>query len=216
MPRLPAPGRFARLGRLRHASHGPAVLTGDYNFRLAIEMPFSPFSSALKTLRTAIAHADPRHPMKVVGITSGMPREGKSMVSGNLATLYTLSAGRTLIIDADIHNSTLSRHFAPGARTGLLEVVTGVAELDRAVVRGSGFVPDILPIAVREAAPVSYEQLASEKMQSLLQTLRERYDMVIVDLPPVNPIIDGVAIAALLDGVVIAAEWGRAPVELIA
>jgi polysaccharide biosynthesis transport protein len=188
----------------------------DYNFRVAIDAPFSPFSNALKTLRTAIAHADPRRPVRVVGLTSGMPREGKSMVAGNLATLYTLSAGRTLLIDADIHNSTASRYFAPRVKVGLLEVVSGAVELDKAIVKGSGFVPDILPIAVKEAAPVSYEQLASEKMAALLHTLREQYDMIIVDLPPVNPIIDGVAIAALLDGVVIVAEWGRAPVELLA
>jgi succinoglycan biosynthesis transport protein ExoP len=190
--------------------------SSDYNFRVAIDVPFSPFSSAIKNLRTAIAHADPRNPMRCIGITSGMPREGKSMVSGNLSTLYALSSGRTLIIDADIHNSTLSRHYAPGVAAGLLEVVTGVAELDKAIVKGTGFVPDILPIAVKETAPVSYEQLASEKMQSLLHTLRERYDMIIVDLPPVHPIVDGVAIAALLDGVVVVAEWGRTPLELVA
>jgi capsular exopolysaccharide synthesis family protein len=173
-------------------------------------------SAALKTLRTAIAHADPRHPVRCVGITSAMPREGKSMIAGNLATLYTLSSGRTLIIDADIHNSTASRYFAPGVAAGLLEVVTGVAELDKAIVKGSGFVPDVLPIAVKETAPVSYEQLASEKMEGLLRTLRERYEMIIVDLPPVHPIVDGVAIASLLDGVVIAAEWGKTPIELLA
>jgi capsular exopolysaccharide synthesis family protein len=208
------------MSRLRKGSRPPQAMKGrpspDYNFRVAIDVPFSPFSSAMKNLRTAIAHADPRNPMRCIGITSSMPREGKSMVSGNLATLYALSSGRTLIIDADIHNSTLSRHYAPGVAAGLLEVVTGVAELDRAIVKGSGFVPDILPIAVKETAPVSYEQLASEKMQTLLHVLRERYDMIIVDLPPVHPIVDGVAIGALLDGVVVVAEWGRAPVELVA
>jgi capsular exopolysaccharide synthesis family protein len=194
----------------------PGELPPHYDFRLAIDVPFSPFTSGLKTLRTAIANADPRHPVRCVGITSGMPREGKSMIAGNLATLYALSPGRTLIIDADIHNSTVSRYFAPGMPVGLLEVVTGVADLDKAIVKGSGFVPDILPIAVKESAPVSYEQLISEKMETLLRTLRERYEMIIVDLPPVHPIIDGVAIASLLDGVVIAAEWGRTPLELLA
>lgn len=193
-----------------------AELPLDYDFRLAIDVPFSPFTSGLKTLRTAIAHADPRHPIRCVGITSGQPREGKSMIAGNLATLYALSSGRTLIIDADIHNSTVSRYFAAGRSAGLLEVVAGVAELDKAIVKGTGFVPDILPIAVKETAPVSYEQLTSEKMETLLRTLREHYEMIIVDLPPVHPIIDGVAIAALLDGVVIAAEWGRTPLELLA
>jgi succinoglycan biosynthesis transport protein ExoP len=138
------------------------------------------------------------------------------MIAGNLATLYALSSGRTLLIDADIHNSTVSNYFAPGVHVGLLEVVTGMAGLDKAIIKGSGFVPDVLPIAVKETAPVSYEQLASERMESLLRALREHYEMIIVDLPPVHPIVDGVAIAALLDGVIVAAEWGRTPIELLA
>jgi Mrp family chromosome partitioning ATPase len=52
-------------------------------------------------------------------------------------------------------------------------------------------------------------------MQALLKSLRDLYDMIIVDLPPVNPIVDGVAIASLLDGVVVVAEWGRTPLELL-
>jgi capsular exopolysaccharide synthesis family protein len=214
MPRLGALGHRSLIEHIRDLAARPAG-PADYNFRLAVDIPFSPFSNALKTLRTAIAHADPRRPMRIVGVTSGMPREGKSMLAGNLATLYALS-GRTLIIDTDIHNSTASRYFAPGVSAGLLEVLSGYADLERAIVRGSGFRPDILPIAMKEAAPVSYEQLVSEKMRVLLKILREHYDMIIVDLPPVNPVVDGVAIAALLDGVVIAAEWGRAPIELLA
>jgi capsular exopolysaccharide synthesis family protein len=194
----------------------PQAGSPGYDFRLAIDVPFSPFTSGLKSLRTAIAHADPRHPIRCVGVTSSMPREGKSMIAGNLATLYALSSGRTLLIDADIHNSTVSNYFAPGVHVGLLEVVTGMAGLDKAIIKGSGFVPDVLPIAVKETAPVSYEQLASERMESLLRALREHYEMIIVDLPPVHPIVDGVAIAALLDGVIVAAEWGRTPIELLA
>jgi capsular exopolysaccharide synthesis family protein len=220
MPRLAPLRPMPLLSRIGSAlalpgRTGQPPAPANYNFHLAVDMPFSPFSNALKTLRTAIANADPRQPLRVVGITSAMPREGKSMVAGNLATLYTLSAGRTLIIDADIHNATTSRTLAPGVQVGLLDVVAGVAELDKAIVRGTGFTPDILPIAVKEAAPVSYEQLASENMRALLDTLRKRYDMIIVDLPPVHPIIDGVEIASLLDGVVIIAEWGRATAELV-
>jgi capsular exopolysaccharide synthesis family protein len=219
-PAAPAGGQKGKQATKKGAfSSAPPVKPGElpsqYDFRLAIDVPFSPFTSGLKTLRTAIANADPRHPVRCVGITSGMPREGKSMIAGNLATLYALSPGRTLVIDADIHNSTVSRYFAPGMSVGLLEVVTGMADLDKAIVKGSGFVPDVLPIAVKESAPVSYDQLTSDKMETLLRTLRERYEMIIVDLPPVHPIIDGVAIASLLDGVVIAAEWGRTPLELL-
>lgn len=214
-PRLAGLGGSRLAGRRSRAGRQP-LGAADYNFRLALDMPFSPFSNALKTLRTAILHADPSHPMRAVGVTSSMPREGKSMLAGNLAALSSLSSSRTLIVDADVHNSTISRWFAPGARVGLQEVLAGAATLEEAVVRGGMMTPDVLPLAVNEDAAVSYELLASPAMRDLLAVLRERYDTIVVDLPPVNPVVDGVAIAALLDGVVIAAEWGRAPVELIA
>lgn len=184
------------------------------NFRVVIDAPFSPYTGSLKALKTALTNADPRHPIKCVGVTSAMPGEGKSTVTANLAALYSTSVGRTLIIDADVHRSTLSRHFAPTVQRGLLEVVTGAAEYDRAIKIGTSLAPDILPIAPTEA-PVSYDLLASENMEMLLRRLRDHYDMIIVDLPPVNPIVDSVAIGALLDGVVVVAEWGKTPIDVI-
>jgi capsular exopolysaccharide synthesis family protein len=184
------------------------------NFRVVIDAPFSPFTGSLKALKTALTNADPRHPIRCVGVTSAMPGEGKSTVTANLAALYSTSVGRTLIIDADIHHSTISRHFAPTAQRGLLEVVTGAAEYDRAIKIGSSLAPDVLPIAPTEA-PVSYDLLSSENMEALLSRLRDHYDMIIVDLPPVNPIVDSVAIGALLDGVVVVAEWGKTPIDVV-
>jgi polysaccharide biosynthesis transport protein len=57
--------------------------------------------------------------------------------------------------------------------------------------------------------------LTSPKMQVLLAALRDRYDVVIADLPPVNPVIDAAAIGALLDGVVLVAEWGKTPMDVL-
>lgn len=213
-PQVLPPAVAGRMGRFGPPMPPePPKQTDD--FKVVIDAPFSPFTGSLKTLKHALSNADTRRPIRCVGITSAMPEEGKSTIVANLAALYSVATGRTLIIDADIHHSTASQHFAPDARVGLLEVVTGAAGYDQAIVLGQGLAPDILPIAATDA-PVSYDLLASESMQVLLRSLRDHYDMVIVDLPPVNPIVDSVAIAALLDGVVLITEWGATPIDVVA
>lgn len=210
IPRLeqqPA-GFLARLGLNFEPEERPR------NFRVVIDAPFSPFSGALKTLKNGILNADHRRQLRCIGVTSVLPNEGKSTIIGNLATLFATTTGRTLIIDADVHNRTISQHFAPTAHMGLLEVVNGAVPYEDAIVRSGGLAPDILPIAAKEA-PVSYDMLASQNMQELLRILSSQYEIILVDLPPVNPIVDGVAIASLLDGVVLVAEWGSTPLEMV-
>lgn len=183
-------------------------------FRGVVDAPFSPFSGAVKTLRNAIIHSSKRQPLKCVGITSAMPGEGKSTIAANLAALFSITQGRTLLIDADIHRATVSGIFAPNAQVGLLEAVSGKVPYAEAILPGKGLAPDILPVAAAEET-LSYEILASHDMTLMLRALRDEYEMILVDLPPVNPIVDGAAIAALLDGVVAVAAWGATPLDVI-
>jgi succinoglycan biosynthesis transport protein ExoP len=185
---------------------------------MVTDEPISPFSGSLKTLRNAIKHRAGKRSVQCLGITSAMPDEGKSTIAANLAALFSLTTGRTLLIDADVHRSMVSEVFAPEAKVGLLEVISGKVEFSDAIVSGKvageGLAPDVLPIVAGEG-PISYEMLISMEMRELLNTLRSRYEVIIVDLPPVNPIVDSVAIAALLDGVVTVAAWGDTPGDVL-
>ena len=196
-------GRFAR------TRSGPRLFE-------VIEAPFSRFSESMKSVKTALGLAGKERPLRRLGITSTLPQEGKSMVAANLAALYSLSGARTLIIDADLRNPTISQGLGPRFSVGLVEALTGEAPLGDCIVPGKNGGPDLLPIIAGRPILNSGDVLGSENMNQLLQQLPSHYDMVIVDLPPIKPVTDGLAISSLLDGVIMAAEWGTTPLPLLA
>lgn len=185
-------------------------------FRYVTEAPFSQFAGAVTALKTALVKAGRQDGVRALGITSALPEEGKSTVSANLAAAFALSSYRVLIIDADIHNSVISQTFAPTATRGLFEVLKGEAELKDCIIAGKGASPDVLPVVSDKRQPVSYSWLSSESMLSLIRHLKEDYHFVIVDLPPLAPVADGLTISSLLDAVVLAVQWGKTARDLVA
>jgi capsular exopolysaccharide synthesis family protein len=179
------------------------------------DLPFSRFSDSVKSVRTAINLAGKTRPLHTIGITSAMPREGKTTLTYNLATLYAGGGIRTLVIDADVHNPTLSRIVAPNCKVGLVEALNRKEELNRCVRAGEPGAPDILPIAsAREAVAVA-DLLGAPAMQKLIENLREYYELIVFDLPPLKPVVDGIALCSLLDGVVLVAEAGGAQIPVL-
>ncbi|MDX2263497.1 MAG: AAA family ATPase [Hyphomicrobiales bacterium] len=190
-------------------------LAAEQMFREVAIAPFSPFSGSMKKLRTAVVNAGGKTPMRVVGVTSALPGEGKTTISGNLALLFSMSKSRVLLVDADIHHATISQAFAPNATVGLLELLRGDAPLHKTVVSGQGRGPDVLPLALKGTPAPSYEMLGSAKMRDALTLLKQTYDFVIIDMPPLRPVVDGLSISSLLDGVLLVAEWGETPLDIL-
>lgn len=196
-------------------SKGKDPLSAEYTFREVAAAPFSPFSGALKMVRTAIVNSSGKMPIRIIGITSALPGEGKTTISGNLSLLFALGKNRVLLIDADIHHSTISHTFAPNVNAGLIEILNGEATLAKTIVSGKGRGPDILPLVTAQTSAFPYELLSSDRMRELLVTLKQTYDYIILDMPPLRPIVDGLAISSLLDGVILVAEWGETPLNLL-
>ena len=98
----------------------------------------------------------------------------------------------------------------------MIEALTGDKELAQCIIPGKGVKPDLLPIVSARPILNIADVLASENMRLLLQRLRDSYDIVLIDLPPLRPVVDSLAISPLLDGVVLAAEWGRTPLPTLA
>jgi capsular exopolysaccharide synthesis family protein len=191
------------------------VAAEDHAFSAVIDTPFSPFSEGLKRLKTGLTLASRGRALRCIGITSISAHEGKTTIAVNLAAQMAMSGVRTLLIDADARNSTLSRQFAPSARQGVLDVLRGESDLPGVVVpvkkTGVGF----LPIATKTDDAGRGDLLASEEMAALLQRASETYAAVIVDLPPLRMAAEAIAISALLDGVIILAEWEKTPMYML-
>jgi capsular exopolysaccharide synthesis family protein len=175
--------------------------------------PFSRFSGSLKSVKTVVGLMNKTHSIRCLGITSVLPKEGKSTVVSNLATLFSTSGMRTLVVDADIFSPKLTETFAPDARAGLIDAVKNREQAEHYIVPASTAPFDLLPATGKIAN--STDVLGFEHMQVLLKDLLLAYDIIIFDVPPANPIVDGLALSHVLDAVVVIAEWGRTPLDLL-
>jgi capsular exopolysaccharide synthesis family protein len=209
--RAAAPASFLAKGGV------PATVAADRDDILdaVITMPFSGFSHGIKSLKTAISLAGRMRQIRCIAITSALPNEGKTTIAANLATLFAISGVRTLLVDADIRNASLSRAFAPAAQIGLLEAIAGRAEIGQCIVRANEVGLDLLPASDAAHAAHSDEMLGSERAQCLIEELQRTYDIVIFELPPLSVNLDGLTLSSILDCTVLVAEWGRTPVPVL-
>ena len=176
--------------------------------RKAADQPLSMFAEAFRTIKVRVWLEAAIRDNKVVGITSILPGEGKSTVACNLATLTADAGKRVILVDADLRNPTLARCLSPRPSRGWLDVLNGKADLTEAI----GFEADtglsLLPIVLTEAPVHADEILSSPEFSSMIDTLRERFDYVIIDLPPIAPVIDVRATLPVINTFLFVVKWG--------
>jgi succinoglycan biosynthesis transport protein ExoP len=164
-------------------------------------------SEALRTLKNMIDQRAAKHGCKVIGVTSAHPGEGSSTLAAALAATMAVSGRRALLVDCDLRNPTLSRLIAPGATTGLVDIISRQVPFSDAVVTepSTGF--SFLP-APRPAGTRSDQLLADEALDRLVASARESFDYVIVDLPSLVPLADVMVAKRYIDGYISVVAWG--------
>ena len=170
------------------------IMKDDYNYK-----------EAIKTLRTNIQFCG--NNIHVVMFTSAMPDEGKSDVSFALAESLSQIGKKTLMVDADIRKSVLvSRYQLEHEVNGLSQYLSGQKTLEEAI-----YQTNIENLDVMFAGPYSpnpAELLEEELCGEMFRELREEYDYIIVDTPPMANLIDGAIVARHCDGAVMVIESG--------
>lgn len=155
---------------------------------------------AYKTLRTNVSFAlSEAEGCKVIVVTSSVQGEGKSSTAANLAISYAMADSRVLIIDCDLRRPKLSRLLQLSAQAGLSNLLVNPALLPTAILPGPVDGMDV--ILAGDVPPNPSELLGSSRMHKLIVALRERYDYIILDSPPVNMVTDAVVLAPQSDGV---------------
>ncbi|CAN5661155.1 hypothetical protein BH23ACI1_BH23ACI1_01450 [soil metagenome] len=163
-----------------------------------------------RALRTRIKRAENGRAMRTIVITSPAKGDGKSLTAANLAlTMAQEYQQRVLIVDADLRRPTVHRLFGIADGPGLADVLMGGAVLDDALVMMPDHHLSILPAGALPHHPA--ELLGSAAMRRLLDTLRSRYDRIIIDMPPVAPLADLHIVAPLVDGVLMIVRAGVTP-----
>jgi len=183
--------------------------------RFAINSPFSRFAEAFRSIKLATDLSNYGSPHKVVAITSALPNEGKSTVSEALAQTTAQSGLRTLLIDGDIRNPSLTHRLGRSADVGLIEVVFGKVGLKDALWVDPQTNLHFLPCVVASRFSNSSDLLASAQMQKFFQDLREQYDRIILDLSPLAPVIDVRATGTLADSYILVIEWAKSKVDVV-
>lgn len=165
-------------------------------------------SEAYKMLRTKIEFSftdDKTCP--VIGVSSAMAGEGKSLTAANLAYSLAQLEKKVLLIDCDMRRPSLAEKLSIQKHPGLSNYLIGKASLDKVTQTvGSGFMETTLKvITAGKNPPNPMELLRSEKMERTVAKLRETYDFIVLDLPPVGEVSDALAVAKMADGVILVA-----------
>lgn len=188
----------------------------ECSFKEVSVAPFSSYTSAVKLICTAIENKkNGSRDVRTIGVTSALPGEGKTTIAGNLATAFAIKGKKVLVIDLDAHAAGLSLSLAPDAATGLFEVLEGKVALADAIYRSNKFKAAVLPIVTNELQPASYEIFASDRMAAMIAELDQEYDYIIIDMPPLSPVVEGLSIGSVFDGLVIVSEWSKTPLTLL-
>jgi polysaccharide biosynthesis transport protein len=181
----------------------------------ASTMPLSRYAESIRSIKLAIDLDPTKSSNKIIGITSALPNEGKSTIAASLAQLIAHAGKRVIIVDCDLRNPSLSANLTPNASAGIIDVLSGARSLEETIWRDPKTNLVVLPAAKRTPLFHSSEILSAEQTRKLFDKLRATYDYVIVDLPPLAPIVDVRATAPLVDCFVLVVEWGRTKIDVV-
>ena len=173
----------------------------------------SPRSEAFRSIRTNLQYVDVDHPPKTVVVTSSLPTEGKSTTACNLSIALAQAGSRVLLIEADLRRPKVAEYLGVDGSTGLTDVLIGKASLESALVSWQRGLLDFLPAGT--IPPNPSELLGSGQMADLLKDLATRYDIIVLDAPPLLPVTDAAVLATVADGAILVARHGSTRKEQV-
>jgi succinoglycan biosynthesis transport protein ExoP len=180
-----------------------------------LQRPFSRYTEAVRSLRFGVQMGSSTRESRsrVVQITSAMPGEGKTTLAVSLARSAAAAGELVLLIDADLRLGAATRVFGRGNALGLVDVLTSAADVLDGIHFDQRSGIHILPTGARAQNPPAL--LSSERVQVLIGYLRNTFDTIIIDSPPVAIAVDAAAIARLADQIVFAVKWSDTAREAV-
>src|SRR3954471_3290652 len=187
------------------------IPTGTLDMHLAAALaPQSLAAEQYRSLRTRIKRAESGRTVRTIVVTSPNKGDGKSLTAANLAlTMAQEFQQRVLLVDADLRRPAIHRLFGIAETPGLSDVLMGGATLEDALVAVRDHRLTLLPSGIIPMHPA--ELLGSSTMRRVLDTLRTRFDRILIDMPPVAPLADVAIASTMADGVLMIVRAGVTP-----
>lgn len=173
---------------------------------IVTQHPHSTRAEAFRQLRTNLQFVDIDTELKSIVITSSVPNEGKTTTVCNLAITIAQAGNRVLLIEADLRRPRLAHYLGLDGSVGLTNILVGTVSIAEATQRWGANQLDV--IASGPLPPNPSELLNSKVMGELLHRLESRYDLVLLDAPPLLPVTDAAVLAAETSGAVLIARHG--------
>jgi capsular exopolysaccharide synthesis family protein len=197
------PAMLRHLPRLQRGSQDKSELA-DMDL-MVYKNPKSQISEAIAHVYSSVMLSTTGRPPCVIMVTSPNPLEGKTTIVSNLAQTCALHERQVVLIDCDLRKPRLHQPFQLTAQPGVSNYLTGNATLEE-ILRPSG-VPNLTLITAGSRPPNPGNLLNSEVFKDLIMQLREKYDHIIIDTPPVLGFADARFVSALVDGVLLVAKY---------
>lgn len=170
-------------------------------------------SEAFRALRTNLQFTSVDNKVKSILITSSLPNEGKSTIIKNLAYALAMTGSRIIVIDCDLRNPTVHQMFKISNMNGLTNIIVEDANYQKYVISDKEYDNlDIIPSG--PIPPNPSELLGSNKMKSFINNLKEDYDYVLLDAPPVLLVTDPTVLAPIVDGVILVVQANKTEIDV--
>jgi polysaccharide biosynthesis transport protein len=177
----------------------------------ALDAPFSLFAEQLRALRTGLGLLEGQS--RIIAITASRPAEGKTTLTIAFARALAAAGLRVLAIDGDIRQPGFNPIFRAGGAAGLTDHLAGLATLDEILRHDTATPLTIIPAGTQARAALSL--FLSPALPACLATLRQTYDVILLDVPPAFALAEGRVLAHLADGALLCIRWGKTPRRVV-
>lgn len=204
--RLPSIGMIPLIGKrkLKGGLTVPGYLVGR---------PASSFAEAFRSLWVTLSHGGLQGPPRVLAVTSALPGEGKSLTALSLARTVANLGGRVVLVDCDLRRSSVARMLDLQPAAHMDELLEGRASIDQAIVKDNATSLSI--IAAHSMERPMLDLLNSQAMANLVAELRSRFDLVVLDSPPVMPVSETQVISRMADTTLFCVRWDSTQRDIV-
>jgi polysaccharide biosynthesis transport protein len=187
----------------------PGMPMGRRPHDFVLQQPVSSYAEAIRSVRTALRFSNVDAPPKIVVVTSSVPEEGKSVFSVSLARSVARSGGRALLIDCDLRHPTLSGLLGEPKGADLVALFGEGADISQLIQVDDQSSLHYIPTRGGTANP--QDLLGSQHMKNFLDSMRARYDLIVLDAPPVLAVTDALVLSHAADATLFMIRWEKTP-----
>ncbi len=189
---------------LGHIEHDKAAVLKEPGTILA---QATPWAESFRVLRTNMQYVDVDQERKVFALSSSLEQEGKSTTAVNLAVTLSMAGQRVALVECDLRRPLIAKRLGLDDAVGTTSVLIGSVHLDDAMQRYAD--TGLMVLACGPLPPNPSELLQSNAMELLVKQLRDRFDVVLLDAPPLLPVTDAALLSARADGLLMVVRHGK-------